>query len=503
MALRFFRLLSKRFSKNKLPVIIDNKRRHKSDIECRIVHLDDEEYIFYVPKDAKASQVYDSYYSYIGLNQDQDYFGLKNAEDNWIDPVHKLRKQIEGNGKFAVKIFLRVKFFSSDPQNIQDELARYLFTLQLRQDMALGRLVCQDTRVAAELAALHLQAWCGDFDPTQHTLAFVERHMFVPTKQQTREFNALVLGEYRRLASRNMVPANADKLYLDKVKLLQDYGIDWHPVRGKPRENGDCDYRLGLTPSGILVVELPENERIGMFLWANVDNLILKRDKLKIIANEIDEQKNVVSQLNFVFQTDNAKKCKQLWQSCCEFHAFFQRSKTPQKQTPKQTFFRLRSRFFATFRTEYQMYQHQNTSFGSSSFRRTHSLQRGLSASSVNKINSASSVRRVPSRRFSARTAPNGLPDNRSSYTSKPPPSPTSFKQTHVLTANRESVAGSPIRLENTLRNERGEYSFGPSYENPQQASRNPHKPQRRSVPPPTELELTYRNPNNRINQYR
>ena len=51
---------------------------------------------------------------------------------------------------------LRVKFYSSEPNTLREELTRYQFFLQLKQDILDGRLECTDQK-CIELAALALQ----------------------------------------------------------------------------------------------------------------------------------------------------------------------------------------------------------------------------------------------------------------------------------------------------------------------------------------------------------
>ena len=51
---------------------------------------------------------------------------------------------------------LKVKFYSSEPNTLREELTRYLFFLQLKQDLLEGRLECVDDK-AVELCALALQ----------------------------------------------------------------------------------------------------------------------------------------------------------------------------------------------------------------------------------------------------------------------------------------------------------------------------------------------------------
>lgn len=51
---------------------------------------------------------------------------------------------------------LKVKFYSSEPNTLREELTRYQFFLQLKLDILEGRLECPEN-TAVELCALALQ----------------------------------------------------------------------------------------------------------------------------------------------------------------------------------------------------------------------------------------------------------------------------------------------------------------------------------------------------------
>lgn len=51
---------------------------------------------------------------------------------------------------------LKVKFYSSEPNTLREELTRYQFFLQLKHDLLDGKLECTDQR-AIEMCALALQ----------------------------------------------------------------------------------------------------------------------------------------------------------------------------------------------------------------------------------------------------------------------------------------------------------------------------------------------------------
>lgn len=52
---------------------------------------------------------------------------------------------------------LKVKFYSSEPNLLREELTRYQFFLQLKLDILEGRLECPDMNTLVELSALSLQ----------------------------------------------------------------------------------------------------------------------------------------------------------------------------------------------------------------------------------------------------------------------------------------------------------------------------------------------------------
>ncbi len=89
----------------------------------------------------------------------------------------------------------RVKFYSSDPCALREEITRYQFFLQLKSDVRGGGLLPVDD--LARLAALVLQAECGDFSAEEHDTDFVSEFRFAPS--QTEDLEAEVLAHYANL----------------------------------------------------------------------------------------------------------------------------------------------------------------------------------------------------------------------------------------------------------------------------------------------------------------
>ncbi|KAG9335548.1 hypothetical protein JZ751_004451 [Albula glossodonta] len=90
-----------------------------------------------------------------------DYFGLEYQDHRkmtvWLDLLKPIMKQIR-RPKHTVLRFV-VKFFPPDHTQLLEELTRYLFALQVKQDLATGILTCNDS--SAALLVSHIRSDAG------------------------------------------------------------------------------------------------------------------------------------------------------------------------------------------------------------------------------------------------------------------------------------------------------------------------------------------------------
>jgi hypothetical protein len=361
------------------PKIKQQQQLNKDTIECAVFFLDNTQENFYLPKKCLANKLYEQVFYHLDLIE-TDYFGLQFSDthnvQHWLDPTKPIKKQCKIGPPY--QFFFRVKFYTADPNNLKEELTRYFYFLQLKNDMRTGRLQCTQDSISIELCALILQEELGDYDSSQHGIETISEFRFLPDHLQTEQFEEQIFNKYSSSAYKSMTPAEAELTFLNKAKWLEMYGVDMHAVYGRDLN----EYKLGLTPSGILVFEetssesssqqpcqslaTPANNKIGLFYWPKIEKVTFSKKKFTILVAE-DDNRGFKQEHTFIFNLIDEKACKHLWKCAVEYHAFFRLRASPRQMIASNTggillqnnglfngFIRRGSRFRGPERTEFQ-----------------------------------------------------------------------------------------------------------------------------------------------------
>jgi len=308
---------------------------------CSVILLDGTEFQFDVDKKAKGQVILERVGEYISLLE-KDYFGLTFVDDDeiqsWLDMEKKISKQIK-TGSWL--LHFQVKFYPPDPAALQEDITRYLLTLQLRKDIFTAKLPCSFVTHAL-LGSYMVQAEVGDFDPEEHGGDYLEEFLFAP--HHTQELLDKV-GELHR-THKGQMPAEAEMHYLENAKKLAMYGVDLHPAK----DSDGVDILVGVCSSGVLIFR--DRLRINRFAWPKILKISYKRNNffIKIRPGEFEQFEATVG-----FKLSNHKAAKRLWKTCVEHHTFFRlvASDAPSK-TSTFGFPRFGSKFRYSGRTHYQ-----------------------------------------------------------------------------------------------------------------------------------------------------
>ncbi|XP_057593411.1 band 4.1-like protein 4A isoform X2 [Hippopotamus amphibius kiboko] len=264
-----------------------------------------------VKKSTKGSVVLEHVFRHINLVE-IDYFGLRYCDRNhqtyWLDPAKTLaeHKELINTGP-PYTLYFGIKFYAEDPCKLKEEITRYQFFLQVKQDVLQGRLPCP-VNAAAQLGAYAIQSELGDYDPYKHTAGYVSEYRFVPDQKE--ELEEAIERIHKTLMGQ--APSEAELNYLRTAKSLEMYGVDLHPVYGENKS----EYFLGLTPVGVVVYK--NKKQVGKYFWPRITKVHFKETQfeLRVLGKDCNET-------SFFFEARSKTACKHLWKCSVEHHTFF------------------------------------------------------------------------------------------------------------------------------------------------------------------------------------
>ncbi|CAJ1086766.1 FERM%2C ARHGEF and pleckstrin domain-containing protein 1-like isoform X1 [Xyrichtys novacula] len=309
-------------------------------VSIRVQMLDDTQEVFQISQRSPGKVLFDLICVHLNLAEG-DYFGLEYQDHRkmtvWLDLLKPTLKQIR-RPKNTILRFV-VKFFPPDHTQLLEELTRYLFALQIKRDLACGRLICNDTSAALMVSHI-IQSEIGDFDETQ-SWQHLLHNKYLPDQDAIRD---KITDCHRKHVGQT--PAESDYQLLEIARRLEMYGIRLHPA--KDREGTKLS--LAVAHTGVLVFQ--GYTKINAFNWSKIRKLSFKRKRFLIKLRADPAQSAHHDTLEFTMASRDC--CKIFWKICVEYHAFFRLFEEP-KPKPKPILFTRGSSFRFSGRTQKQI----------------------------------------------------------------------------------------------------------------------------------------------------
>ncbi|XP_018519140.1 tyrosine-protein phosphatase non-receptor type 21 isoform X2 [Lates calcarifer] len=242
------------------------------------------------------------------------YFNKQNQQ-RWIDLEKPLKKQLDKYG-LEPTVYFGVVFYIPSVTQLQQEITRYQYYLQLKKDVLDGRISCS-LEQAIRLASLAVQADFGDFN-RYDSQEFLQKFVLFPIDwiqdervlEEATQKVALLYQSFRGLSA-----PEAEMLYMQEVEKMEGYGQESFQAK----DSTGTDVTLGSCLDGIFVKN--KNGRL-LFLhrWNEINNMSHNRS---FFALELANREESVQ-----FQTEDMETSKYVCRMCLARLKFYKINKS-------------------------------------------------------------------------------------------------------------------------------------------------------------------------------
>uniref|UniRef100_A0AAX7TL76 Tyrosine-protein phosphatase non-receptor type n=1 Tax=Astatotilapia calliptera TaxID=8154 RepID=A0AAX7TL76_ASTCA len=209
------------------------------------------------------------------------YFSLwylnKQNQQRWIDLEKPLKKQLDKYG-LEPTVYFGVVFYIPSVTQLQQEITRYQYYLQLKKDVLEGRISCS-LEQAIRLASLAVQADFGDFNRYD-------------SQEFLQKFELFPIVSILHLFSIKLRFPEAEMLYMQEVEKMEGYGQETFQAK----DNTGADVTLGSCLDGIFVKHKSERPLV-LYRWHDINNMSHNRSffALELANREESVQYQTVS----------------------------------------------------------------------------------------------------------------------------------------------------------------------------------------------------------------
>ncbi|KAF4084222.1 hypothetical protein AMELA_G00126140 [Ameiurus melas] len=242
------------------------------------------------------------------------YFNKQNQQ-RWIDLEKPLKKQLDKYGQEPT-VYFGVIFYVPTVSQLQQEITRYQYYLQLKKDVLEGRIPCSIEQ-AIRLAGLAVQADFGDFN-RYDSQEFLQKFVLFPMEwiqdervvEEATQKVALLYQSYR-----GMPVPEAELLYMQEVERMEGYGQESFQAK----DSQGADILIGSCLEGIFVKH--KNGRAPLlFRWNDINNMTHNKS---FFALELANKEDTIQ-----FQTEDMETSKYVCRMCLARHRFYKINKS-------------------------------------------------------------------------------------------------------------------------------------------------------------------------------
>ncbi|XP_021567279.1 tyrosine-protein phosphatase non-receptor type 21 [Carlito syrichta] len=242
------------------------------------------------------------------------YFSLwyynKQNQRRWVDLEKPLKKQLDKHASEPT-VYFGVVFYVPSVSQLQQEITRYQYYLQLKKDILEGNVPCT-LEQAIKLAGLAVQADFGDFDQYE-SQDFLQKFALLPVGwlqdekvlEEATQKVALLHQKYRGLTA-----PEAEMLYMQEVERLDGYGEESYPAK----DSQGSDLSVGACLEGIFVKHKNGRPPV-IFRWHDIANMSHNKS---FFALELASKEETIQ-----FQTEDMETAKYVWRLCVARHKFY------------------------------------------------------------------------------------------------------------------------------------------------------------------------------------
>ncbi|XP_051247450.1 tyrosine-protein phosphatase non-receptor type 21 isoform X2 [Dicentrarchus labrax] len=248
------------------------------------------------------------------------YFNKQNQQ-RWIDLEKPLKKQLDKYG-LEPTVYFGVVFYIPSVTQLQQEITRYQYYLQLKKDVLEGKISCSIEQ-AIRLASLAVQADFGDFN-RYDSEEFLQKFALFPIDwiedervlEEATQKVALLYQSFRGLS----IP-EAEMLYMQEVEKMEGYGQESYQAK----DSTGTDVTLGSCLDGIFV-KYKNGRPLLLFRWNEINNMSHNRS---FFALELTNREESVQ-----FQTEDMETSKYVCRMCLARLKFYKINKSSLQTQP-------------------------------------------------------------------------------------------------------------------------------------------------------------------------